>query len=203
MKKHHIIGILMLAILFIGGCSKKEVKIKIDKVSEDTFFVNQEDKIELIIAEDFKESHYDLIELENFIEDELKKHNDILNEEVVSLKALVQNKNQAIMQMEFLDIHEFNRYLEVDSDYFILSEATKEQLSRIPDELLTVKKGKTILKEDIISSKKNKNYKVIILDEAYDVLIDGSIICFNEGTTVTSKNSAKSMEDAQTIIIFK
>ena len=75
MKKLALSVLLILSIIGIAGCSKRNLKINAEKVSTNTMVAKSDGKLQVATVEDFDKSYYKIAELKEFVNIEIDTYN--------------------------------------------------------------------------------------------------------------------------------
>lgn len=199
MKKIIITLSLIILILAFTGCKKEEVTMPVN-VEKNTLFVEKDGIVELALVEEFNKDYYDIDELKEFADNYINDYNASQGQKVAILADANSHKGNAMLNIRFKNMKEYAKYQEVDADNFNIEEANDDDLKKLPDTLISIKKKKTVNKEDYI---KNKEIKIIIVNDDIDLLVDGTILFYSDNIDFKNKYKAEIKKGQESIIIYK
>ncbi|HHT97543.1 MAG TPA: hypothetical protein GXZ90_06585 [Clostridiales bacterium] len=200
MKRILLIISISMICLALNGCKKIAPASMPDEIERNTLFIQKDHIVELAIVENFDKDHYSITELQEFAQNQIDSYNTKLNKKVVILTDTKEYKGKAILKLKFKSLIEYADYQKVDADVFQIATANQEQLDSLPETFKTTKKKKDIAKEDII---KNQDLNFIILNDAYDFIIENDILYYSANAKLINKNKIETLEGQATIIVYK
>lgn len=200
MKKTLLIISLLMICLALAACKKATPTSMPDEVERNTLFIQKDHIVELAIVENFDKDYYSISELQEFAQNQIDSYNTKLNKKVVILNEVKEYKGKAILKLKFKSLIEYADYQKVDADLFQIANANEDQLSKLPETFNTLKKKKDISKENII---KNKDLNVLIINDAYDLIIENNILYYSQNAKLINKNKIVTPEGQITVIVYK
>lgn len=188
---------LLLCLVMLAGCSKnKEIDTK--NIQKDTFLIKKDGSIEAGTVESFDKSYYNLEELEKYVTDKISKYNASKGTETIAKKSLELKGSNAVLVITYKTIDDYNGFNQTEARLLTADEA-KSGNSGLPESFTAVKKNKTVTLDKALE---NKKYKVLILKEKLDVLLQGTIKYYSGGTLV-NKHNIEAADGGATVIIYK
>jgi len=70
----------------------------------------------------------------------------------------------------------------------------------LPDHLVNVKNGSAVNTADVIQ---NEKLKILIVNEPFDVVVDGSILYHSDNAVIIDKNKLQGSAEGFTVIVYK
>lgn len=197
MKKKCILGFfLAMCLSFVSGCSSKS-HLKMSEVSEDTVYINQSGKIELLCVESFDKEYYQKDELKTFVE-----------ETVDTYKAQTQDKSVELVDFQveegnakvLLTMENAQVYTDFQGEHMqvISSEEMGENIV-LPENFIVSEDGSTIEKEKVLQE---SGLKFVIVEESINVIVEGTIKYYIDAI-ITGSNQAQTTGENVSIIVFQ
>jgi hypothetical protein len=198
MKKFSFVTIVMVCFLGLMGCSNKKSSLDAEKISTSTMLAKANGEIETVIVEDFAKDYYDLNDLEEFTLKEIETYNKKTDGENIICEGVAIRDNKAVMAMNYSSMKHYSNFICVTAAYF--NGGVKNYPLSLPENLLSVKNGETISAKEAIQ---NEKYRVLVVYEPYEVIVDGKIKYYSENAKIEDSNRLKTANDGMTVIIFK
>ena len=70
----------------------------------------------------------------------------------------------------------------------------------LPTTLVRAKDGE---RTDTAEVLRNKKYKILVIQEPFDILVNGKIMFYSDNAQLLEENKVKSMGEDMTVIVFK
>ncbi|HEY9575825.1 MAG TPA: hypothetical protein VIR32_09880 [Lachnospiraceae bacterium] len=187
MKKRKIVyGILLL--LLLTACSQ------IKNAKENGLYVEKSGKITEAIVETFDEDYYSKEELNVNILSAIKTYNDEKKEDRISLKnlRLKDKKIRALLQYKsYKDYQNFNKV-------FLFVGGIKQAGKAGIDLNIPVFSNEEEKTERLLSDlQSEKSYKVLVVDKAMHVEVEGKILFAGKNVKIEDKKNAKAVYDKE------
>lgn len=198
MKKLVLFTTMLLLILGLAGCSKEEKSIDADEVTTNTLLAKSNGELQVATVEDFDKSYYNISELKQFITKEIDTYNQKAGADKIVVNSVEQSGNQAIMLLTYSGMDQYASFNKTTAAYFN-GGISKVGLD-LPTTLVNSKNGSLASTQEAIQ---NTKYKVLVLNEPYDVIVEGSIKYYSENAEPVDDNEIKSAADGMTVIVFK
>ena len=200
MKKVVLYSLLMLCFLNLAGCSKKkEISILKDEVSVNTMLVRHNGEVQVAFVDQFDKDYYKLSELDEFVAKEIASYNKSLGTSEVSIDEVFIRESTAIVILTFTGMDQYTAFNDVSASYF-KGGIDIDNFVGIPESYINVKDGSNLTKDDAL---KNDKYKVLIVNEAYDIIVDGKIKYYSENAVLVDNDTIQSTADSMTVVVFK
>ncbi|MBH1939458.1 hypothetical protein I5677_00960 [Mobilitalea sibirica] len=198
MKKITISIILLLFIISLTGCNKKEVNITAEDITSNTILVKSNGELQVAFVEDFDKSYYNLSELDEFVKKEISLYNQQAGSEEIEIKDLLLRDGKAIMLLTFSGMAHYSAFNDVSAAYFN-ADMDNVALS-LPEQFISAKDGSLV---DRDSAMNNGKYKVVVLYEPFDIIVEGSVKYYSENVTLAANNKVQSNSEDMTVVIYK
>ena len=200
MRKLFLYTVIILCLLGISGCSKKDITITIDDVSENTMVAKSDGVIQVATVEKWDQSYYQLSELEEFIKEKINGYNSVEGEKKVTIdeNGLGLRDGKAIMLLTYAGMEQYSEFNEVGAAYF--NGGLKDVSLNLPKTLVAVKDDKAVETSDVIQ---NSKYKILVINEPYQVIVDGKIRYYSSNAKVEDDHTIQTASDDMTVIVFQ
>lgn len=198
MKKLILCTIMLLFLVSAAGCSRKEIFITADVISENTMLAKVNGELQVATVEDFGKTYYKLSELEEFVKKEINLYNQKAGGENVKIDNVLLRNGKALMLLTFSGMDHYSAFNNVSAAYF--NGGIDNNPLIMPENLVSTKDGSLKNTNEVIS---NSKYKVLVVNEPYNIIVDGTIKYYSDNATYGEKNTLKSAEEGMTIIVFK
>lgn len=198
MKKFIFATILLIIILSAMGCSKKEIYITADDVSTNTMLVKRNGQLQVAIIEDFDKTYYKLSELEEFVKKEINTYNQKAGGEDVKIEELKLKEGKAVMLLGYTGMKHYASFNKVMAAYFAAD--TKDVALELPEQYVYAKNGSTV---DRATALKDDKYRVLVVYEPYDIIMDGSVKYYSNNATRGENDVIHSADEGATVIVYK
>lgn len=196
MKKKGLVC-LLLTCLFLTGCSKNP-GLKAEELTADTLYISKDGSIVSGIVESFDKEYYVKEELESFIEEEIEDYNSQSEKDRIKLSSLaIEEKGQARMVIRYASIEDYAAVNKNQASLLSFEEAYAQGL--LPDTMKNMADGSSTSLESIKAEAQNK---VAIITEEYDVILDGTVLYY-QNCAAKSTESVHTSGTETSIIIFK
>ncbi len=193
MRKLISLCLLTCSILLLAGCLGSVPE-------ENTIAVNKRGEITNTIVEDFDKDFYDADELESEIEAELAEYNKNFAADHVSMETFEVEDKVATLQLSFDESKYYTDYTGLTLFVGTLSEAEDEGYD-LSGEFVDADGNAT----DPETAAAGEDVHVLILEEAVNVQVPGTIlaVCSGDNVTVTGNREASIAEAKLSYIIYE
>ena len=198
MKKLVLCTIMLLLVLGTAGCSREEIFITADEISVNTLLAKANGVLQVATVEDFDKSYYKLGELEEFVAKEIDSYNQIAGGEKITIDDVQIKGGKAIMLLSFTGMDQYTAFNDVTAAYF--NGGIKDNPLELPTTLISTKNGSLASTAEVIQ---NEKYKVLVINEPYNVIVDGKVKYYSENAVLVDENTIQSVDEGMTIIVFK
>ncbi|MBE5967182.1 MAG: hypothetical protein E7255_09485 [Lachnospiraceae bacterium] len=198
MKKLIFSGILLLCLTGITGCTKDKLILNTKDIEADTLLAKSNGAIQAATVEEFNKDYYNLNELEEFVMKEINSYNQASGGENVVLDELERKDGNAVMILSYTGMKHYAEFNKVWAAYF--NGGNKEVPMELPDHLVNVKNGSAVNTADVIQ---NEKLKILIVNEPFDVVVDGSILYHSDNAVIIDKNKLQGSAEGFTVIVYK
>lgn len=196
MKKWRLFALLIMCICLLAGCKKAYTTLS-GNVETNTILVKEDGKVQTAIVEDFDKEYYDQDTLKAFIEATVSDFNTLTGENTVKVGSLKINDEVAKVLFTYKDMDTYASFNDVEAKFMTVEEADANNL--LPETFYDVKGTEEVSKSKILEKGK---YKVIVLNEEYDVVVDGKIKYYSGAVPINSKTVQTTGKETS-IIVFK
>lgn len=198
MKKFALCTMLLLLILGTAGCNKEEKFITADEVTTDTILAKANGVLQVATVEDFDKSYYNLGELQDFISQKIDAYNKKIGSEEIKVDDVKLKGGKAVMLLTYTGMDQYASFNNVTAAYF--NGGITENPLDLPATLVSVKDGSLASTQEVLQ---NGKYKILVMTEPYDIIVDGKIKYYSENAVLTEDKTIKGAEDGMTIVVFK
>jgi hypothetical protein len=198
MKKLIFSGILLLCLTGITGCTKEDLSLTTKNVEMDTLLAKSNGAVQAATVEEFDKDYYNLNELEEFVMEEINSYNQVSGGENVVMDELELKDGNAVMILSYTGMKHYAEFNKVMAAYF--NGGNKEIPLELPGSLVDVKNGSAVNTVDVLH---NEKLKILILDEPFDVVVDGAIQYHSDNAVIVDKNKLHGAAEGLTVIAYK
>lgn len=198
MKKFALCTMLLLLLLGAAGCNKEERFITADEVTTNTILAKANGILQVATVEDFDKSYYDLGELQDFIAQKIDAYNKKVGSEKIKVDDVSLKGGKAIMILTYTGMEQYASFNDVTAAYF--NGGITENPLDMPETLVSVKDGSLASTQEVLQ---NGKYKILVMTEPYDIIVDGKIKYYSENAVLSEDKTIKGAEDGMTIVVFK
>ncbi len=197
MKKSILVSILSLMVVLLFGCSTEKA-INVDEVKTNTILFKNDGTIQAATVETFDKDYYSSEELKTFITDKINEYNGTnTTDPAITLNKLKVESGNAALLLNYTKIEDYNTFNEKNV-IFTTAEAAKSA-DNMPEVFVNASNGAFVAPEVAL---KNNKYKVIILNDNTELVVDGKIKYFTNGELV-SKSRFQASGEKESVIIYK
>lgn len=198
MKKVLLSVVMVLMLSAFTGCNSKTTKFVVDKIETNTIYIKEDNTVDAATVEEFKEEHYQLEELKDFVQSQVAEYNEKRKIESIRLSELMLKDSNAILVLNYNSPKDYSQFNEKEVK-LLDSSKLEEYQDKLPSAYINAKDGAYINSDEIFSK---GDYKILIVDEATDVIIDGKILYYEHGT-ILKDNHIQTQGDGTSYIIYK
>lgn len=198
MKKLILCTIMLLLVLGTAGCKKEEVFITADEVTVNTMLAKANGVLQVATVEDFNQTYYKISELEKFVKDEIDAYNQAAGEEKIRIENVQLQGGKAVMLLTYSGMDQYTNFNDVTAAYF--NGGIEDNPLDLPSTLVNVKNDSLASTAEILQ---NNKYKILVMNEPYDIVVDGKIAYYSENATFVDDNKIQSAAEGMTIVVFK
>lgn len=198
MKKLVCSALLLLAILVTAGCSKKNYEIKTDEITTDTILAKPNGTLQVATVEDFDKPYYKLGELQEFIAEEVKAFNKKVGTEAITIDDVQVRDGKAIMLLSYSGMEPYASFNEVTAAYF--NGGVTDIPLTLPATLISTKNDSYANTNEVLA---NTKLKVLIMNEPYDILVQGDIKYYSDNAELLEDNKVRGAAEGFTVVAYK
>lgn len=198
MKRALFCIILIMGILMMTGCEKKEYFITTQDITSDTILVKRDGSLYVAIVEDFDKSYYNLDELNEFVSKEVNAYNNKVGSKEVTIEELGLKNGKAVMILRYSKMAHYSAFNNMPAAYF--SAGTENVALELPSQYVDTRKNSVVDKDTALKNSKNQ---VLVLYEPYEIIVEGDIRYYSENATYIEKGKVKSNSEDMTVVIYK
>lgn len=197
MKKSILVSILSLMVIFLFGCST-EKSINVDEVKANTILLKNDGTIQAATVETFDKDYYSSEELETFITDKINEYNGSnTTEPAITFGKLKVESGKATLLLKYTNLEDYNTFNE-KGVVFTTAEGAKGS-DNLPEVFVNASNGAFVAPDVAL---KNNKYKVIVLNDTTELVVDGKIKYFTNGELI-SKSRFKASGEKESVVIYK
>lgn len=201
MKKRVLLLTLICAVFLAVGCNKKteekDISLSINKVKVNSLLIRKDGSIQSSAIETFQKEYYNKEELQQFIEKKIGYYNAKYGEDSVTLHSLEEKDENAILVLNYKSMEDYERLYGIETKHYTMEEAIAADV--IPDTMKIVDKDGQASKQEV---EENQNCKVVIVNEELDVIVNGTILYYDNGA-ILNKTTMQSIGDGRSVIVYK
>lgn len=198
MKKLVLCSMVLLLMLGAVSCSKNDMIINAEDITEDTFLAKKSGELQVATVEDFDKEYYELDELEEFIKKEINTYNQKTGAEKISIDNIVTKDRKAIMVLSYTGMEPYSTFNGISAAYF--NGGVENVNLELPTTLINAKNNSLASTKEVLL---NQKYKILVLNEPYDIIVDGNVKYYSEGATLQEDNEVQGATEGMTIVVFK
>ena len=198
MKKLAFCAVLLLLLLGTAGCNKEEKFITADEVTTDTILAKANGALQVATVEDFDKTYYKLDELKDFIAKKIDAYNKKAGSEKIKVDDIRLKGGKAIMLLNYSGMDQYATFNNVTAAYF--NGGITENPLEMPETLVSEKDGSLASTQEVLQ---NGKYKILVMTEPYDIIVDGKVKYYSENAVLSEDNIVKGAEEGMTIVVFK
>jgi hypothetical protein len=187
-----------MLIISAAGCKKEEKVITADDVEVNTILAKADGSLQVATVEDFDKPYYTLAELSEYVTNEVNLYNKNAGGEKVKIDGLKINDKKAIMVLSYTGMDQYSNFNNVIAAYFN-GGAGNVKLD-MPATLVDVKNKATANTNEVIQ---NDKYKVLVMYEPYDIMVDGKVVYYSDNATLVDKSSVQGTGEGATVVVYK
>lgn len=197
MKRIQIITLLIMCTCLLAGCKNGISSLKVDDIKVNTLLVKEDGSLQAGIVEDFNKDYYSKEELTQFIEESVSDYTKTAGEEAAVMDSLEVKGEKVNVIFHYATVKDYATLNEVETDIMTAEVAVADE--RMPDSFVAAKDSATVEKEKALGK---KEYKVIVVNEPMDVIVQGNVVYYANGILV-NKTTVQSSDKGATIIVYK
>lgn len=197
MRKKLVCCTVLLCVLYLTGCGSDK------KVKENTLYVKNNGKIVGALFEKLDKDYYKDEELSDWILAELDSYNKENGKKTLKLRECEVGYDQARVSISYASIEDYADFNQVVAFEGTIAEAQKEGYT-FTGEFKSTSDKPAITNKEINGS---KEYKVLILEESQQLVMEEKILYVNEVVQVNDDNIKRAKVNASkqnlAFIIYK
>jgi hypothetical protein len=198
MKRVVLCLTMLMIIIGTAGCSRKEVIITVDDVSVNTLLAKANGELNVAMVEEFDKSYYDISEMEEFAANKIKEYNQKAGGDHIALMQSANRDGKAILLLSYSGMDQYAAFNQVTAAYF--NGGVSEIPLELPATLKNVKKDSVADTQKVIQ---NEKYKVLVINEPYDIFVDGKVMFYSDNAVLVDDNKVQSATEGTTVVVFK
>lgn len=198
MKKKFLCAILLLVMLTTAGCTKEDLALTTSEVTANTFLAKSNGELQVATVEDFDKDYYDLRELEDYIVTQVDAYNSKAGSKAITVDEVLERDNKAIMILTYSGMQIYANFNEATAAYF--TGGTSDISMDLPSTLINAKNDSLASTEEILQ---NEKYKILVLNEPYNILVDGKVKYYSENAVYVDENTIQGASEGMTVVVFR
>jgi hypothetical protein len=198
MRKLVLCTIVLLLILGTVGCSGREKSINANDISSNTFLAKSNGELQVAVVEDFNKAYYELNGLKDYINQCVSDYNKKVGADNITVDSVEVKEEKAIMILTFKGMQDYSTFYNVTAAYF--NGGVKDITLKLPATLINSKDGSLVSTQEILQ---NQDYRILVLNEPYDIMVDGKIKFYSENVTFKDNSEVQSVADGMSIVVYK
>ncbi|WMJ90033.1 hypothetical protein [Anaerocolumna sp. MB42-C2] len=198
MQKFLLYAILAFCLVFSAGCKNKDRIITVDDVKSNTILVKNNGIVQSATVEIFDKEYYNLDELKSFITKQIEKYNQANGQDSIGLGSLELKDGNAVLILNYSNLEHYKAFNKVDAVLTTVADAKTSNLE-LPDVYVSASDG-AFASPDV--ALKNDKYKILIVNEKTDVIVDGTVKYFTNAALL-SKSQLQTNSEEKSVIVYK
>ncbi|QHQ60819.1 hypothetical protein Ana3638_08605 [Anaerocolumna sedimenticola] len=198
MQKFLLYTVLVFCLIFTAGCKNKERIISVDEVKNNTILVKNDGTVQSATVETFDKEYYNLDELKTFITDQIGKYNQTNGQDAIVFGSLDLKDGNAVLILNYSNLEHYKTFNKVDATLTTTVDAKSSNLE-LPDVYVSASDG-AYASPDV--ALKNDKYKILIVNEKTDVIVDGTVKYFTNAALL-SKSNLQTNSEEKSVIVYK
>jgi hypothetical protein len=183
--------------VMLAGCNKNKA-IVADDVKANTVLIKNDGTVQAATIENFDKDYYNLEELTTFINEKVNEYNQRNGADSVVLGELKLIGANAVLVLNFKGLGHYNSFADTNAVVTSTNSAKNGEIT-LPDTFLSAKDGAVISAAEAL---KNEKYKVLVVQENTEVLVDGTVKYYTNGT-LNGKSKIQTSTEGDTIVVYK
>ncbi len=197
MKKVFLSLVFIIMLTGMTGCSKQDVILTFEDISENTILIKANGVIQSAIVEDFDKEYYNLSELTEFVKKEVDGYNQEIGQEEVIIDDVLLKRGKAVVILTYSGMAHYSEFNNVRAAYFKAD--IGDVPLQLPEKVLSVKNDELVNLDSVLGGKN----QVLVLYEPYEIIVEGDIKYYSENASLEDGNKAQSMTYDPSVIIYK
>jgi hypothetical protein len=198
MKKLIFCAVLLLFVASAVSCRKEDRILKTEDITVNTMLAKPDGKLQVAIVDTFDKDYYNLTELEEFAKNEINVYNQKAGGNKVTMDDVREKNGDAIILMSYDGMEQYSNFNQVTAAYF--NSGIDNISLALPDTLVNVKEKTSASTAEVI---KSNGYKVLVLNEPYNVIVDGTVKYYSDNAKLLEKDKVKTAQEGTTVIVYK
>lgn len=197
MKKILISIIILMLIMSMSACNKADTNLVAEEISVNTILARPNGELQVATIEAFDKPYYNLTGLEEFVMQEVNAYNQKAGADKIAVEKIQIVNQNAVMMLSYTGMDQFCSFNEMPGAYF------NGGMENVPLDLpatLLNDKGKPEASAEVIN---NQKYKVLVLFEPYDIIVDGTVKYYSDNAKLLEKNKVRGAESGMTVVVYK
>ena len=190
MKRINLAAIALVCIIIFAGCSAKP-----EEYEKNTLIIGKKGTLTEVAVEDFTGSPVKADEVKSYVEDQVSSYNEGKDHAIEVKSINTEDMSKVKLVLTYKDIAGYNAFNELNCVLDAYSNVDPNALNGT----FSSPAGGSFNLSDIADP---DNAKVLQIDEAKDIVIQGTILCWNDEVSVKD-DIATTSGNGTAIIIFK
>lgn len=170
MKRRKLYIASAMTVMLLTACGQKSLKLTAGDVQTSTMLVGKNGNIQSEIIETFDKSYYKEEELKEYLEDTAELYNESEGKGKVELSSMLVKDETASAVLTYETMEDYQALNGVEAVNISLSEG-----ERLLPSVLEDLDGKETEASAILEEEKAGSYKLLLIEEEYDVVVEGDI----------------------------
>lgn len=170
MKRRKLYIASAMTVMLLTACGQKSLKLTAGDVQTSTMLVGKNGSIQSEIVEAFDKSYYKEEELKEYLEETAEQYNESEGKDKVELSSMLVKDETASAVFTYETMEDYQALNGVEAVNIPLQEG-----ERLLPSMLEDLDGKEIEASAILEEEKADGYKLLLIEEEYDVVVEGDI----------------------------
>lgn len=196
-RKKIFAGGLVMILCLLTGCKGENTQLDAKNLERNTLSVNKKGVVEDAMVETFDKNYYSDKELEEYLKGIISEYNSTAGEDSVIMDSFHVEDGMARAIFTYKNMNHYKTLTESGADFQSFSDIQGELTGDFQD-----MEGNTKSVSDISGSSDASKYNVLVLTDALDVIVDGTIQYYSN-CDVLGDSSVHTRGEEPSVIIFK
>lgn len=196
-RKKIFAGGLVMILCLLAGCKGENTQLDAKNLERNTLSVNKKGVVEDAMVETFDKNYYSDEELEVYLKVIVSEYNSTAGEDSVKMDSFHVEDGMARAVFTYKNMNHYKALTESEAAFQAFSDIQGELTGDFQD-----MEGNTKSLEDISGSSDVSKYNVLVLTDALDVIVDGTIQYYSN-CDVLGDSSVHTSGEEPSVIIFK
>lgn len=198
MKRMAFCTIVLVLVLGIAACSRKEKHINVNDITASTMLARADGELQVATIEEFDKAYYKLDELKDFIEKEVSSYNKSAGADLIKVNKVELRDKKAVMLLTYKGIKDYSAFNKVKAAYF--NGGANHASLDLPKTLVNVENKSHASTTEVL---RNDKLKILVLNEPYHIRVGGKVAYYSDNASLIDDNEVESTSGGITVVVYK